>query len=425
MKLKTIVALGAMLTVSMGAHAQFGNLLKQAKNKVKQEVKNEKNKAVDKVEDKVDKEVQKGKKQLEKEALNLVGQGFLSDDNYKHAALHDDWTPESSIDVLCEHYAYVVWYLKESMAKATKKDKVDLEKIDWENEARMSTRKGPYKFSVADAILNHKDKYKVPSWYEKVDKDCSEFYKSLNTYISSQGSEKDGVYKSMNAHLKLLKKAKCQGAADYLWANGVALRNLAVEYHPDEIDENSKEWKNFNKDMDKQKSKVSAEVLEKYPLTEMAELKVKIQKEKEEAEQRAAARKQAEIEANTQPLPKAGMNDASLAAKCLAYAKNQYPDWKPVKAIIRSNGWTVKRNVLGTPIERHLLVWIVCDDQGGDRYMVRDISVKQEYSGGRYSSNVSYHGVGLNSFYVKKSDVSTGSSSSSKSSSKKSSKKKK
>ncbi|MDO4512150.1 MAG: hypothetical protein Q4B68_10095 [Bacteroidales bacterium] len=336
MKIKTFIAVGALSMMSIGAQAQFSNLLKQAKNKATTEVKKEGEKQVDKAE-------KKAKKSVEKAAYDLVGQGYLTDENYKLAACNDEWTPESDIDVLCAHQAYATWFMKESMKKAKKGDKIDLDKIDWENVKRFQQRKTEFSLNVGDAITNHKNANMTSTWYKTVVEDGLAFFKELNEFIDSNMSDKDGAYKGMNAYLKLLKKTKNQDACDYLWSNAVAMRNLAVEYKGDEIDENSKQWKNFQKDMEKQKSKVSAETLEKFPLTDMAGVKEKIQKDKEEAARREEARKKAEearraaeMEANTKPMPTPGMNDASLAAKCLAYAKRQYPDWKPVKAIIDS-----------------------------------------------------------------------------------------
>lgn len=80
---------------------------------------------------------------------------------------------------------------------------------------------------------------------------------------------------------------------------------------------------------------------------------------------------------------------------------------------------------MGTPTERYIFVWIVCDDQGGDHYMVRDVSVKQNYAGGKYDSDVSYKGVGLRSFYVKKSDAAAATSTGTKKTTSKKSKKRK
>jgi len=96
--------------------------------------------------------------------------------------------------------------------------------------------------------------------------------------------------------------------------------------------------------------------------------------------------------------PKAGSMNATWRAKALQLAKQE--DNKVVDVVITSSRWDVKKNALGTPINRIIYGYVFYKDQYGTKASSRSWDQKHE-GGGKYGA-LGNHGVGAKAdFYVK------------------------
>ena len=96
--------------------------------------------------------------------------------------------------------------------------------------------------------------------------------------------------------------------------------------------------------------------------------------------------------------PKAGGMNGAWKAKALALAKQKFTD--VVDVIIVSDGWDVKTNALGVPVNRIIYGYVLTKDKAGTRAM--RISWDQKHQGGGKYGELKNYGVASESpFYVK------------------------
>ena len=116
---------------------------------------------------------------------------------------------------------------------------------------------------------------------------------------------------------------------------------------------------------------------------------------KEDAEKKA--KEEERLAAMTKPFPKSNMPE--LDAVCLKIFKEKFPDQDVKRVAIENADWHIQKK--NGVIELRLVrVWVDKKGKDGKRYM-SDYSVCQYYQGGGKYGKTQYHGIGLNSFFIK------------------------
>jgi hypothetical protein len=96
--------------------------------------------------------------------------------------------------------------------------------------------------------------------------------------------------------------------------------------------------------------------------------------------------------------PKAGSMNGAWRAKALALAKQKFSN--AVDVIVVSDGWDVKTNALGVPVNRIIYGYVLTNDKAGTRAM--RVSWDQKHQGGGKYGALNNYGVAAESpFYVK------------------------
>jgi hypothetical protein len=168
----------------------------------------------------------------------------------------------------------------------------------------------------------------------------------------------------------------------------------------DKISPSDPQWKKLEAATQKAKKRLNDYWLSRTKMSTPEQLKAEHAAfVKRKAEEKAA--KQRAFEASKKPWPKTKMGGSKLAATCLAAYKvwdeNGTDDARRVSVV--STSWKIERDALGNILRRVIVAYV--DVKGDNGRKAEEHSFCQDYLGGGRYGKTRHYGVGLSSFYLK------------------------
>ena len=392
--LKVALTACAVMTFSLSANAQFGNLGNKIKNKAKQSVNNQVQSTKNQIENKVDRTIDNAVDKAVNTATNEAKKQLNMAVEYKTQLNAPNLDECNDIDKMYDAFEY--WANLQEMANK-KKD------AEW-----LCSDKGEQMGKVFNMIANDnaKDVARWHSW-STTQQRCDEVSKATRALLY-EGYPKSEDFSGYNHaflaaalkwYVNKAKKGK-KNAKVYYTINGAATRYLAFctdRYTND--NEIEKQTKELCKLYDKLDDDCKAKSPNANPYMTFDEVKadMKAAQEREaKAKAEREAKRKAEIEASKQTL-KPGALNKSLNAQVLKAAKAKISG--VIKVVVENDSWSIKREG-GTIARRTVLAWVVTKDKDGN-LVAHDYGFAQDYMGGGKYGSLHYYSVGLRQVYVK------------------------
>ena len=390
------MAIAVMFVFSTTANAQFGNVLKKAKDKatktVTGTVENMANKAVDKAEEKARKKMWDIVKKKVLNGKQMPEQPWIMQEGVSKSYV---WPPSAS-----ESDKNITWYLynlpNTSVAEVQDmKAKLDARyqanaKIMKAEEAGLFSQLSGYATKLLSEV--HQEQERWDAFY-------GEIMQFMTTHVQGKMKDRGNLdwVLTWNRGDVMVQGDKLVLTIDK--NDSGKLQFYGVASHQG-VYASAEDIKNIKEEVDRMgKIAILTEGLtnefdDPYPTKDRvnfaSQLNAKAKMYVELINEALSNNTPANIERRA--MPKAGKLNASLKAKALAEAKRDDPS--VIDVVITSNNWNVK------PLERRTVSgYVIKKDENGRRAFGRTWT--QDYMGGGKYGSLRNYGVGLDSFYLK------------------------